>query len=243
MKTALFSMLMLLSTMALRAADRNTFDLTTLLGETYHGCRIIKVTPAALTVAYDNGVSKVSFELLGDSWRELYHYDPDKAREYAEREEAKRQQAEARLREIKYGIEQARNQQMNELIKAERDREALENKLVKEQSDADAKADPDAKAAPAAPPQPPVLAPFPGDPVIPQNPPISNIYTPGQATTGVDPGQTSPGVNTTGSSTGGYPFSYGTGYVYPPMVFPPRPPFRGPGMGRRGGPGSRYPGR
>ncbi len=45
MKTAILSMLMMLSTMTLRASDKTSFDLTTLLGETYHNCRIIKVTP------------------------------------------------------------------------------------------------------------------------------------------------------------------------------------------------------
>ena len=140
-------MLILLSSVPLRAADRTPFELTTLLGETYHGCRILKVTPEAMTIVYDNGVSKVPFELLGDAWKELYHYDPDKAHEFAEHEEAKRQAAEERRREELKALDKQKNQQMTELLKSEHQRDEFEARLAKDQADAAAKA----TATPASP--------------------------------------------------------------------------------------------
>jgi hypothetical protein len=218
--------------MNLRAGDRTPFDLTTMLGETYHNCRILKVTPAALTVAYDNGVAKVSFDLLGDAWKDLYHYDPEKARRFLDREEEKRRQAEAKLRERMRAIEDQRNEHMSELVKLDKQREALEAKVAKEQADAAAKA--------AS--TPPALAPYPGDPAVPQNPPISNIYTPNQPVTGDGyPPAYNAGSGYQGSS---YPFGYTPGYVYPPTIARPRPPMRGPGFpGHHPSPpsGSRFP--
>jgi len=213
--------LMLLGAVSLRAGDRKPFELTTLMGETYHGCRIIKVTPEALTIIYDSGVSKVPFELLGDSWRELYHYDPEKAHEYAEQEEAKRKEVEARRQEALKAMEKQKDQQLTDLMRMEQQRQEFEAKMAKEQAEAAAK-------AAATPPQ---LAPFPGDGPVPENPPIGQVYTPGQTS-----GTTSGGSYYPPGYTTGFPYVYGPGNVYPPsVVVPPsvRPPFRGPGMGMR----------
>lgn len=212
-------MLIFLSATSLRAGERTPFELTTLLGETYHNCRILKVTPAALTVAYDSGVAKVPFDLLGDAWRDLYHYDPEKARNFMDREEEKRKQAEAKQKEHMRAVEEQRNQTMALLVKADKQREAMEAKLAKDQAEAAAKA--------AA--TPPSLAPYPGDPAVPQNPPITNIYTPNQPVTG---GGYPPAYDAgSGYSGGGYPYGgYVPGYVYPPVIVTPRPPMRGPGM-------------
>lgn len=220
MKGALLAVLAVMGMMPLHAADRTPFELTTLLGETYHNCRIIKATPAGLTVVYDAGVAKVPFEILGDTWRDLYHYDPEKARRYNEHEEAKRIEGEARLRKVQHSIEVQRNKQMNALVKAEAEREAMETRLLKEQAEAAAKASGSA-APPASSPPPP--APFPGDPV-PVGAPISNPYTPNQPVTS----ETSVGTTgvdwTTGNVyTGGYvPYVYTPGYVVPPPRM--RPP-------------------
>src|ERR1700755_779728 len=122
MKGALLAMLIFLSTTSLRAGERTPFELTNLLGETYHNCRILKVTPAALTVAYDNGVAKVPFDLLGDAWRDLYHYDPEKARNFMDREEEKRKQAEEKQKEHMRAVEEQRNESMALLVKADKQR-------------------------------------------------------------------------------------------------------------------------
>jgi hypothetical protein len=224
MKAAFLSLLVLLGAMPLHAGDRPSFELTTLMGETYHGCRIIKVTPAGLTITYDSGVAKVPFELLGDAWKDLYHYDPEKARVYEEHEEAKRQEAEARRKEQLAALEKQKNQQMTELMKTEHQREEFEAKLAREQAEAAARAR-----------QTPPLAPYPPDGTVPQVPPISQVYTPGQTDTtmgGGGPGYP-PAYNT------GLPYVYTPGYVYPPayvVPFAPRFPLR-PGMSRRPGPG------
>jgi hypothetical protein len=224
MKAALLVSLMVLGAVSLRGGDRKPFELTTLMGETYHGCRIIKVTPEALTIIYDSGVSKVPFELLGDSWKELYHYDPEKAHEYAEQEEAKRKEAEARRLEALKVAEKPNDPQMSDLVKMEHQRQEFEAKMAKEQAEAAAK-------AAAVPPQ---LVPFPGDGTVPQNPPIGPVYTPGQTDVPMNGGVYYPPGYTTGN-----PYVYTPGYVYPPVVVvpPPRPPFRGPGLGMNRRPG------
>lgn len=180
MKAILQSMLIFLGATVLRALEpdkQKPIELTTLLGETYHNAHIIKATPDAITVVHDAGVSKVSFESLGDEWKKLFHYDADKAREFQKQEEVKRQLAEENRKKAQKEYEDRISKQMAELALAENKQADNEAKLAKEQSLSLA--------------QPPVLAPMPGDPttntgisrsteiVVPATTPITQIYTPG----------------------------------------------------------------
>jgi hypothetical protein len=169
--------------------EQKPFDVTTLLGETYHHCRIIKVTPEAITLAHETGVSKVSFELLGDEWRTRYHYDPDKARVFVKEEDEKRRRAEAERKRLQKDYEEFETGKMAQLALEESKRAQSEANLAKQQADA-------ATALQAKPVnQIPTLMPLPGDinpplmtvtpvttateVVIPPSSPLSQIYTPG----------------------------------------------------------------
>src|SRR5438046_975889 len=101
MKFSLLLALISLSATALRAVDgedQKPFELTTLLGETFHACRIIKATPEAITVAHDKGVTKVPFDNLRDEWKVLFHYTPAKAREFLKEEQQRLAAAEVKRR-------------------------------------------------------------------------------------------------------------------------------------------------
>jgi hypothetical protein len=132
----------------LRADNQKPFELTTLLGETYHRCHLIKATPAALTVSHDSGVSKVSFDLLDDTWREKFHFDPDKAREFEKEEQEKKLVAEERRQRLIKERDKQLNSQMKQLTVAEKQR------LLAQEAE-------EAKRAAST----PALAPFPGDPI------------------------------------------------------------------------------
>lgn len=129
----------------LRAEGEKPFELTTLLGETYHRCHLIKATPAALTVSHESGVSKVPFQILSDTWREKFHYDEEKAREFEKEEADKRQVAEARRQKLIKERDKELNTQMKQLS-------ATEKKQAEEEAQRIAN-------------RTPALAPFPGDPV------------------------------------------------------------------------------
>lgn len=190
MKTTLVLMVTAWLVAGLQAAElpkdeSKPFNITTTLGETYKNCRIVKATPEGLTVVHDRGVAKLSFEILGDEWREKFRYDPSKAREFATAEEKRTKEAAAKRAELNKRRELSEEDMLADLAAQERRRIELESKLMKEQADA-------VKAANTPPTQ---LAPMPGDPqtrtgtqtsqpvvqtemVIPTVTPITDVYTP-----------------------------------------------------------------
>ena len=112
------------------------FRLTTLLGETFENCRIIKVTPATVSVAHDDGVARVPFTNLSEEWRKLFHYNEDKAREYTAAESEKAAEAEVKRKQAQRNSEKLQNKQMKELADAEEKRRALEEKIARQQAEA-----------------------------------------------------------------------------------------------------------
>jgi hypothetical protein len=63
--------------------------LTTVSGAVYNDVHVDKVEPDGITVSYtpENGgmaITKVSFDVLSDEWRQKYGFDPDKMRAYVE---------------------------------------------------------------------------------------------------------------------------------------------------------------
>lgn len=176
------------------------FELTTLTGDKYTNCRILKVTPEAMTVMHDAGVSKISFENLSDEWRSKFRYDPAKAEEFAKAEELRAKEA-AEKRELAMKKKQLREEeQMDILVARERQRLAAEK-----------------AAAELGPPLAP--APLPGDAtphlganasaapmeeIVPSLSPITQVYTPGAGT-----------YRTYGRDRYGYLYSGSGFYGYP----------------------------
>jgi hypothetical protein len=174
MKTLVHSVLTLLLAVGMAMAETpatdKPFELTTLTGQTYKNCRVIKALPDAITVVHDGGVAKVSFENLSEAWRTKFNYDPIKAVAFMEEEEEK--QAELRRKEKKLQDEReyAEEVRLSDLAKLEAER---------------------AKFAEAQARTPESLAPMPGEStitpvpvvqtevVVPPFTPISHVYTPG----------------------------------------------------------------
>ena len=166
-----------------------TFDLTTIYGETFHGCRIYKVTPATVDVVYDSGVAKIKFEVLDESWREHFHYDPEKARAYQERQVARDKVATAKLNELRKKQEAAQAKMLQLVASMQQKQAEADLQRQQAQTDTDVVTD-------DATPLPP-LAPYPGDPsappppapaagaqppygpLVPPLPPLGPVYTPG----------------------------------------------------------------
>lgn len=134
-----------------KGGDAKPFDLTTVYGETFHGCRILKVTPSAVTVAHDEGVARVSFTLLSEAWKERFNYDPDKAGEFEKAEQKTRLAAEE---------EQQRRKRLRDKqdIKDMKELTALEKKQIEERDRR--------LAEEAANPKPPPLAPLPDNQTV-----------------------------------------------------------------------------
>jgi len=215
MKFLLMTILGLLMLSGVRAADneeQKSFDLTTLLGQTYKNCHIMKATPEALTIVHDNGVSKVSFEQLSDEWKLKFSYDPARAKEFASAENAKRQEIEDKKKAINAVRERKESEDIAKLAEAEKKRLAEEAVRVKEQADA-------AKAAPfVGPPVNRVTSTT--EAVVPAFTPISQVYSPGSSTSQRFIIREGGGYYQSGYSSGypsGYGYSgYGTTYIYPP---------------------------
>ncbi|CAN5707319.1 hypothetical protein BH11VER1_BH11VER1_12750 [soil metagenome] len=212
MKFLLIAMMGLLLITGVRAADNEgskPFDLTTLLGQTYKNCHIMKATPEALTVVHDNGVSKISFEQLNDEWKQKFNYDPTKAKEFASAEDAKRQEIEASKKAMNAAREKQESESIAKLAEAEKKRLAEEAIRVKEQADA-------AKAAPmVGPPVNPVTVHT--EAVVPAFTPLSQTYSPGTSTSQRFIIRDGAGYYQSGYSTGYGSSGYGTTYVYPPV--------------------------
>lgn len=180
MKTVLMLALAALLVSGVRAADQEEprpFQLTTLAGDRYLNCRIVKSTPEALTVMHDRGVTKISFELLTDEWRARYRYDPAKARKFAREEAERLREAEERRTALMERRLREEERMMDSLVAKERQRLAEEKALA-------------ALGPPLAP------APLPGDAtphlgmaqaqpmeeVVPTFTPITQVYTPSGGT-------------------------------------------------------------
>ncbi|HKW30602.1 MAG TPA: hypothetical protein VJT54_14800 [Verrucomicrobiae bacterium] len=66
-------------------------NITTLTGESYTGVKITKVVPDGLVISYSNGqngdfVAKLYFENLPDSLKERFHYNPNQAADFRQRQ-------------------------------------------------------------------------------------------------------------------------------------------------------------
>jgi hypothetical protein len=179
------------------------FQLTTLTGDTYKNCRILKVTPETMTVMHDAGVSKISFENLSDEWRTKFRYDPAKAEEFARAEEQRAKEA-AEKREVAMKKQQLREEEkMDILVARERQRLAAEK--------AAAELGPPLAPAPLpgdATPQLGTGASQPVEEIVPSLSPITQVYTPGAGT-----------YRQYGRDRYGYLYSgfYGYGYPYVPI--------------------------
>ena len=160
-------------THAAEPKTQKPFPLTTLSGTTYQNCRIVKVTPESITVMHDAGVTRVSFENLGEAWRRQFNYDPAKARAYAQEEADRANEAEAARQAASRRRQQEESQRMAELVAMEKRREAELTAIA-------------ILGPPIAP------APLPGDPTpqlgatpavedsgVPVLAPISGVHTPG----------------------------------------------------------------
>jgi hypothetical protein len=187
MKTTLVLVVTMSLVATLGALDTSKpFSLTTLVGQKFKNCRITKATPEGITVVHDGGVARLSFAVLGDEWKQHFNYDPEKAREYAEVEEAKRKEVEAKVAEMKRKRAEAEEAQLAALAAAERRRLEAEAKALQDHQNSVAAAN-----APLTP-----LAPLPGDAtpnlgtappqpimyteeVVPTVPPVGDPYSPG----------------------------------------------------------------
>lgn len=157
--------------------ESKPLQITTLTGDKYKNCRIMKVTPEAMTVMHDAGVTKISFENLSDEWRTKFRYDAAKAEEYA-KAEGQRAKDEAEKRQTALKKQQMREEEKMDILMArERQRLAAEKALAE-------------LGPPLAP------APLPGDAtpnlgasgsdaveeIVPSLSPITQVYTPGAGT-------------------------------------------------------------
>jgi hypothetical protein len=157
--------------------EAKPLQIITLTGDKCKNCRIMKVTPEAMTVMHDAGVTKISFENLSDEWRTKFRYDAAKAEEYAKAEE-QRARDETEKRQTALKKQQMREEeQMDILVARERQRLAAEKALAE-------------LGPPLAP------APLPGDTtpnlgmsgsdaveeIVPSLSPITQVYTPGAGT-------------------------------------------------------------
>ncbi|MEZ0388817.1 MAG: hypothetical protein ACAI34_17215 [Verrucomicrobium sp.] len=193
--------------------------LTTIYGDTYQNCRVLKVTPETVTVMHQQGVTKIGLELLPADLQKKFNYDPARAREYAATERVKQELAQARAQELKEKRDRAEEARMAALLAEEK--RLLEVAAQREKAIAEA-------AAPARP-----LGPMPGDPtpalgsaqpapvmlpteeLVPVTAPITQIYTPGQNQSyrylQRNSGYTIPWY---GGGYGGYGYGYDFGYGY-----------------------------
>lgn len=232
------------------SGEQNPFDLTTLLGETFHQCRILKATPEAVTISHDKGVSKISFENLNDEWKKRFNYDPEKAAVFQKEEARRMAEAEQKKRQLQMDYERAQNDLITSLALAEsRKTQKMEESIALQQ----------AQVTAVAVSQPGWLLPMTGFPlpdtgagimtamtsnttptsvasagavqsttevIVPATTPLSQVYTPG-----VTGGQRyiinqgtifTPGDGSLYYINPGYGYGYGTpGYYNPPMIVCP----------------------
>lgn len=162
------------------------FKLTTNFGDTYYGCRVVKVTPETVTIMHEQGVTKIGLDLLSPDLQKKFNYDPLKAREYARAEQEKKDQEVARARSLKEKRDREERTMMAGLM-------AAEKRQLQEQADRE-QARRDAARTATQPTQP--LAAMPGDPTpllgspapaaavmqvesaVPTFAPITEVYSP-----------------------------------------------------------------
>lgn len=114
MKTTFMLVFILTGLTLLRAADgdnQKPFNLTTLAGESYQNCRIVKSTPEGITILHDRGTTRIPFEKLNDDWKKRFDYNPEKAAAYQKAETTRRALAEERQHQLQVEREKNRNKQ------------------------------------------------------------------------------------------------------------------------------------
>ncbi len=70
------------------AGESGTLTISTVTGQTYQNCRVLKAYPHALAFAHSRGIAQVTFTQLAPEWREKYHYDEAAATAYVKKHTA-----------------------------------------------------------------------------------------------------------------------------------------------------------
>lgn len=201
-RSALFLALLLAATPALAAVPKYHSSITTLSGQVFYDCKIVRVYPDGISIMHRDGAAKIAHPDLPERLRREFPYDAQADAEY-QREQAAARKAErerARLREI-----------------------AMEEKLAEAQM---AEASYLATASTAyVPPVAPMATSLPGEPVTVAYQTPSWVGTPISGSTFGGSGyrRSWGGYYPYGYGYGGYPYAgynysypyYGGGYGYP----------------------------
>src|SRR5436309_8320385 len=86
--SALTFLILILCSASLVFAD----DFKTIDGKEYKNVTVSRVEPDGIVLTSKSGISKVYFTELPKEVQERFHYDPDKARDYAAEEAANQQE-------------------------------------------------------------------------------------------------------------------------------------------------------
>jgi hypothetical protein len=148
-------------------AESGHFNISTLSGDTYKNSRLIKVTPADVTVMHDNGVARIDFENLSPAWQKKFTYDSAKARTHRQKMAALQREAEDRRRQLILQRERSERLAIAQI-------EANERRIATRNQE----------PLPLAPlpgeeNRPPPPAPSLAEEIIPTLPPLGPVYSPG----------------------------------------------------------------
>lgn len=213
-----------LSSMGLMAEEPaldQPFMLKTTFGDTYHNCRVLKVTPETVTIMHELGVTKIGLELLSPDLQKKLQYDPVKAREFAKAEATKRESEAAHQRELKAKRDQEQRALMSDLAAREKAEVEAEAKRAREHAEALKLATAPAATGGTA----PVMQ---TEVVVPAMAPITQVYSPGANRSRTF--TTRDGITYYGDGAayspwyGGYPYVYGYPVVRPAPPCPPLAP-------------------
>lgn len=97
--------------------------LTTRTGQVYHECEVARVAPDGVTFRHANGVAKVLFADLDETWRQRLGYDPKKAEAYAQAWREKYDAQRRRDAAAQLAVEQVRQRALEARERLERDRQ------------------------------------------------------------------------------------------------------------------------
>ncbi len=142
MKAVTLAVLFALPIMPVLAETQSPFvaSITTVYGETFKNCQIIKATPAALTVVHDNGVAKLGFDLLNAHWRTAFKYDPREARKFVAQEAEERRETEILRKQLNERREREEERFLAEIAEEESRRVAEQDAREREMAEQAAQA-------------------------------------------------------------------------------------------------------
>lgn len=103
-------------------------QITTRQNEIFHEVKIIKADPEGLTISYTDSTSallmtRLKFEDLSDVLQRKYHYDPQAALDYQNRQQQTMIDLRNRLEINDHAAQQAENQRADEGVQAYKDRQ------------------------------------------------------------------------------------------------------------------------